>query len=90
MSATSESGYRRPRCRRSSAMRKPRAEPRREIIKSLDQGLVDVDVLEARFRRAIEIVEELDQRIRGAKERVEALLPRLDAIGSQPRRGHSG
>jgi exonuclease VII small subunit len=51
------------------------------IIESLDQGLVDVDLLEVRFRRAIDIVEELDRRIRGAKERVDALMPRLDAIG---------
>jgi exonuclease VII small subunit len=51
------------------------------IIESLDQGLIDVDLLEVRFRRAIDIVEELDRRIRGAKERVDALMPRLDAIG---------
>ncbi|MDA8291503.1 MAG: exodeoxyribonuclease VII small subunit [Actinomycetota bacterium] len=53
------------------------------IIRELDQGLVDVDVLEARFRRAIEIVEELDRRIRGARERVDALLPRLEAVGAR-------
>jgi len=40
------------------------------IIHELDEGLVDVDVLEDRFRRAIDIVEELDRRIRGARERV--------------------
>ena len=51
------------------------------IIAELDNGLVDVDLLESRFRRAIDIVEELDRRIRGARERVDALLPRLGAIG---------
>lgn len=51
------------------------------MIRELDEGLVDVDVLESRFRRAIEIVEELDRRIRGAKERVDQLMPRLDALG---------
>jgi exonuclease VII small subunit len=50
------------------------------IIRELDQGLVDVDLLESRFRRAIEIVEELDRRIHSARERVDELLPRLDAI----------
>lgn len=50
------------------------------IIAELDQGLVDVDLLELRFKRAIEIVEELDRRIRGTRERVAALAPRLDAV----------
>ena len=53
------------------------------IIRELDEGVVDVDVLEARFARAIEIVEELDARIRRTKERVEQLLPRLDALGTE-------
>ena len=52
------------------------------IIRELDQGLVDVDRLEARFRRAIELVEELDRRIHGVRERVDALIPRLDAIAN--------
>jgi exonuclease VII small subunit len=51
------------------------------IIGELDQGLMDVDLLDVRFRRAIEIVEELDRRIRGARERVAELAPRLEAIG---------
>lgn len=50
------------------------------IIAELDQGLVDVDVLEGRFKRAIEIVEELDRRIRSTRERVSALAPRLEAV----------
>ncbi len=54
------------------------------IIEELDHGLVDVDVLEQRFRRAVEIVEELDRRIRSAKDRVDALIPRLDAIADDP------
>jgi exodeoxyribonuclease VII small subunit len=53
------------------------------IVAELDEGLVDVDVLEVRFRRAIEIVEELDRRIRGARERVDALMPRLDALSAR-------
>ena len=53
------------------------------IVAELDDGLVDVDLLELRFRRAIEIVEELDRRIRGARERVDALMPRLDALGAR-------
>ena len=50
------------------------------IIAELDRGVVDVDVLEDRLRRAVDIVEELDRRIRGARERVSAILPRLEAI----------
>jgi len=51
------------------------------IISELDRGVVDVDVLEERLCRAVEIVEELDRRIRGARERVSTILPRLEAIG---------
>lgn len=50
------------------------------IIRELDQGLVDVDLLETRFRRAIEIVEELDRRVHGARQRVDELLPRLERL----------
>jgi len=53
------------------------------LIAELDQGLVDVDLLEDRFRRAIEIVEELDRRIHSARESVDQLLPRLDAIAAK-------
>lgn len=53
------------------------------IISELDQGLIDLDILDVRFQRAVEIVEELDRRIRGARERVDALLPRLDAIAGE-------
>jgi len=51
------------------------------IIAELDRGVVDVDVLEVRLSRAVEIVEELDRRIRGARERVSAILPRLEMAG---------
>ncbi|MGD0742643.1 MAG: exodeoxyribonuclease VII small subunit [Acidimicrobiales bacterium] len=54
-----------------------------DIVRELDEGLVDVDALEVRFRRAIEIVEELDHRIHGAREKVDALMPRLAAIGEE-------
>ncbi|HXZ83112.1 MAG TPA: hypothetical protein VED84_05110 [Acidimicrobiales bacterium] len=57
------------------------------IVRELDEGLVDVDVLETRFRRAIEIVEELDRRIRGARENVDALMPRLTALGGDGPQG---
>lgn len=53
------------------------------IVAELDQGVMDVDLLDARFRRAIEIVEELDRRIRAARERVAELAPRLEAIGGE-------
>jgi exodeoxyribonuclease VII small subunit len=52
-----------------------------QIIGQLDQGLVDLDELDIAFQRAVEIVEELDRRIKGARERVDALLPRLAALG---------
>jgi exonuclease VII small subunit len=54
------------------------------IIAELERGVVDVDLLEARLCRAVEIVEELDRRIRGAKERVETILPRLETLGRSP------
>ena len=53
------------------------------IIDELDQGQVDLDVLDVKFQRAVEIVEELDRRIRGARERVDALLPRLEALAAR-------
>jgi len=54
------------------------------IIAELEGGVIDVDLLEVRLRRAVEIVEELDRRIRGARERVGSLLPRLEAVGQDP------
>ncbi len=51
------------------------------IIAELDRGVIDVDLLEVQLRRAVEIVEELDRRIRGARERVSAILPRLESAG---------
>lgn len=54
-----------------------------EIIVELDRGVVDVDLLEDRLCRAVEIVEELDSRIRGARERVGAILPRLEHVASR-------
>jgi len=50
------------------------------IIAELEGGVIDVDLLEVRLRRAVEIVEELDRRIRGARDRVGSLLPRLEAV----------
>ncbi len=51
------------------------------IVAELDRGVVDVDVLEERLCRAVEIVEELDRRIRSTRERVERILPRLEGLG---------
>jgi exonuclease VII small subunit len=54
------------------------------IIAELDEGLVDVDALTVRFQRAIDIMEDLDGRIRRARAKVDELAPRLDAIGRAP------
>jgi exodeoxyribonuclease VII small subunit len=51
-----------------------------EIVGQLDRGTVDVDELETLFSEAIEIVEELDRRLRRTRARVEELAPRLDAV----------
>jgi hypothetical protein len=50
-------------------------------VAELERGVIDVDLLEVRLRRAVEIVEELDRRIRGARDKVSSLLPRLDVVG---------
>ena len=50
------------------------------IIGELDEGLVDVDALTVRFQRAIDIMEDLDGRIRRARAKVEELAPRLEAL----------
>ena len=50
------------------------------IIGELDDGLVDVDALTVRFQRAIDIMEDLDGRIRRARAKVDELAPRLEAI----------
>jgi exonuclease VII small subunit len=60
-----------------------------QIIAELDRGVIDVDVLEVRLCRAVEIVEELDRRIRGARERVSAILPRLEVAERGTERGNS-
>ncbi|HEV8064283.1 MAG TPA: exodeoxyribonuclease VII small subunit [Acidimicrobiales bacterium] len=57
------------------------AEELDRIINELDRGVVDIDVLEDRLSRAVEIVEELDRRIKGARQRVNTILPRLEAAG---------
>jgi exodeoxyribonuclease VII small subunit len=54
-----------------------------DIIGQLDAGSVDVDILQVRFKRAVEIVEELDSRIMRAKEEVDSLLPRLSGINGK-------
>jgi len=54
------------------------------IIGELDDGLVDVDALTVRFQRAIDIMEDLDGRIRRARAKVDELAPRLEAISQAP------
>jgi exodeoxyribonuclease VII small subunit len=51
------------------------------ITEELNAGLVDVDALTARFQRAIDIMENLDGRIRRARAKVDELAPRLEALG---------
>ena len=50
------------------------------ITDELNDGLVDVDALTARFQRAIDIMENLDGRIRRARAKVDELAPRLEAL----------
>ena len=56
------------------------------IIAELERGVIDVDLLEVRLRRAVEIIEELDRRIRGARDKVGSLLPRLEAVAQDASR----
>jgi exodeoxyribonuclease VII small subunit len=60
------------------------------IISELDDGLVDVDALTVRFQRAIDIMEDLDGRIRRARAKVDELAPRLDALSRTPAEGTAG
>jgi exodeoxyribonuclease VII small subunit len=50
------------------------------ITDELNDGLVDVDALTERFQRAIDIMEDLDGRIRRARAKVDELAPRLEAL----------
>ena len=50
------------------------------ISEELNDGLVDVDALTERFQRAIDIMEDLDGRVRRARAKVEELAPRLEAL----------
>jgi exonuclease VII small subunit len=56
----------------------PACEELDAIVVELEGGVIDVDLLEVHLRRAVEIVEELDRRIRGARDKVSSLLPRLE------------
>ena len=60
------------------------------IVAELERGVIDVDLLEVRLRRAVEIVEELDRRIKGARDKVGSLLPRLEAVGQDTAREEEG
>lgn len=50
------------------------------ITDELNDGLIDVDALTERFQRAIDIMEDLDGRIRRARAKVDELAPRLEAL----------
>ena len=50
------------------------------ILTELDRGQIDVDGLTARLARGVELIEELDARIRKARGDLDRLTPRLDAI----------
>lgn len=54
------------------------------ITDELNDGLVDVDALTDRFQRAVDIMEDLDGRIRRARAKVDELAPRLEALGRPP------
>jgi exodeoxyribonuclease VII small subunit len=54
------------------------------ITDELNDGLVDVDALTDRFQRAIDIMEDLDARIRRARAKVDELAPRLEALSRPP------
>jgi exodeoxyribonuclease VII small subunit len=53
------------------------------ILTELDRGQVDVDSLTARLARGVELIEDLDARIRRARDDLDRLTPRLDALGRQ-------
>jgi exodeoxyribonuclease VII small subunit len=48
-----------------------------KIIEDLNSGTIDIDDLADKFQRAIDIVEELDRRIKKAKSKIDELTPRL-------------
>ncbi|MDQ3895706.1 MAG: exodeoxyribonuclease VII small subunit [Actinomycetota bacterium] len=50
------------------------------ITDELNEGLVDVDALTERFQRAVDIMEDLDGRIRRARAKVDELAPRLERL----------
>lgn len=52
------------------------------IVRELDQGVVNVDVLGVQFQRAIDIIEELNRRIQKTRGDVDVLSARLDALSS--------
>lgn len=56
----------------------------RAITDELNEGLVDVDTLTERFQRAVDIMEDLDARIRRARAKVDELAPRLEALSRPP------
>ncbi len=50
------------------------------IIEDLNSGNIDIDNLAERFQRAIDVVEELDKRIKSAKTKIDDLTPRLQNV----------
>ncbi len=57
------------------------------IVEELDGPAVDVDVVAARFARAVDLVDELDRRITETRARVEELAPRLARLSGDDDRG---
>lgn len=50
------------------------------ILEDFESGQVDVDELADKYERAVELVNELNERIKKAKLKVEQLSPQLDRI----------
>jgi len=57
------------------------------IVEELDGPAVDVDIVAARFARAVDLVDELDRRITETRARVEELAPRLARLSGDDDRG---
>jgi exodeoxyribonuclease VII small subunit len=50
------------------------------IIEEFDSGNVSVDLLAEKFERAVEILQELSQRINNAKMQIQELSPKVEEI----------
>lgn len=57
------------------------------IVAELEGMDVDVDRVGALYERAVQVMEELDRRLRSAEVRVEQLTERLADLGAERRQG---